>query len=76
MSRRLDCLRTAFSAVKQFLRPKRFTVEIGGRACPVIGAVGMLHCAVDVSGVECKAGDLATVQINPLHAKGIPVVFR
>ena len=76
MSRRLDCLRTAFSAIKQFLRPSRSMVEIGGRACPVIGAVGMLHCAVDVSGVDCKIGDLATVQINPLHVKGIPVVFR
>lgn len=76
LARKRDCLRAALSAVKQLLRRKRATVLIGGRQCPVVGAVGMLHCAADVSGVDCKCGDPVTVQISPLHVKGMPVVFR
>lgn len=76
MTRKRDCFRAALSSLKAMLRPKRVTVEINGKACPIVGAIGMLHCAVDVSGVACKRGDRVTMQINPLHIKGIPVVFR
>ena len=76
LGRKRDCLRAALSALKQLLRRKKATVEIGGKQCPVVGAVGMLHCAADVSQVDCKCGDPVTVQISPLHVKGMPVVFR
>lgn len=76
MSRAADCLRSGLSAVKQLLHRRRVTVEINGKRCPVVGAIGMLHVAVDVSGVPCKLGDPAVMQINPLHVKGIPVRFR
>ena len=76
MSRAADCLRSGLSAVKQLLHRRRVTAEINGKRCPVIGAIGMLHVAVDVSAVPCKLGDPAVMQINPLHVKGIPVRFR
>lgn len=76
MSRAADCLRSGLSAVKQLLHRRRVTVEINGKRCPVVGAIGMLHVAVDVSAVPCKLGDPAVMQINPLHVKGIPVRFR
>lgn len=76
MSRAADCLRSGLSAVKQLLHRRRVTVEINGKRCPVVGAIGMLHVAVDVSVVPCKLGDPAVMQINPLHVKGIPVRFR
>ena len=76
MSRAADCLRSGLSAVKQLLHRRRVTVEINGKRCPAVGAIGMLHVAVDVSGVPCKLGDPAIMQINPLHVKGIPVRFR
>lgn len=76
LARKRDCFRAALSALKQLLRRKQATVEIGGKRCPVVGAVGMLHCAADVSSVDCRCGDPATVQISPLHVKGMPVVFR
>lgn len=76
LARKRDCLRAALSALKQLLRRRNATVEIGGKQCPVVGAVGMLHCAVDISGVECRRGDPVKMQISPLHVKGMPVVFR
>ena len=76
MSRGADCLRSGLSALKQLLRRRRVTVEINGRRCPVVGAIGMLHVAVDVTGISCKPGDMAILQINPLHVKGIPVRFK
>ncbi len=76
MSRAVDCLRSGLSALKQLLHRRCVTVEINGRRCPVVGAIGMLHVAVDVTGVSCKPGDTAILQINPLHVKGIPVRFK
>lgn len=76
LGRKRDCLHAALSALKQLLRRKKATVEIGGKLCPVVGAVGMLHCAADVTGVDCKCGDPVIMQISPLHVKGMPVVFR
>lgn len=76
MTRRRDCFRAALSSLKAMLRPKRVYVEINEKACPIVGAIGMLHCAVDVSGVSCKRGDRVIMQMNPLHLNGIKVVFR
>ena len=76
LGRKRDCMRAALSALKQIVFRQKVTVEIGGKPCRVVGAVGMLHCAVDVSGVDCRLGDPVTVQINPLHVKGMPIVFR
>lgn len=76
MSRAKDCLRAALSAMKGMICRQRTYVEIGGKRCPVIGAIGMLHCAVDVTGVDCAVGDRAVLQINPLHLNGVKVVFK
>lgn len=76
LSRKRDCLRTALSALKGILRRPYAYVLIRGKKCRVIGAIGMLHCAVDVSHIPCEVGDRAEVQINPLHVKGMPVVYR
>ena len=76
MTRARDCLLAALSALKGLLRRQRTYVEISGKRCPVVGAIGMLHCAVDVTGNGCKTGDRVIVQMNPLHQKGVKVVFR
>lgn len=76
LSRKRDCFRTALSALKSILRRPYAYVLIRGKKCRVIGAIGMLHCAVDVSHIPCEVGDLAELQINPLHIKGMPVVYR
>lgn len=76
MTRKRDCFRAALGNLKAMLRPKYVTVEINGKTCPIVGAIGMLHCAVDVSGVSCNCGDRVIMQMNPLHLNGIKVVFR
>ena len=76
MSRGRDCLRAALSALKSLIfRPKAY-VEIKGKRCPVIGAIGMLHCAVDVSRVDCAPGDTVRLQISPLHVKGMEIRWQ
>ncbi len=76
MSKASFCLRACLSDLKKLLRRPYTTVSINGRTCRVIGAIGMLHCAVDVTGLDCKRGDPVIVQVNPLHQKGMPVRFR
>lgn len=76
MSRASDCLRSSLSALKSLLCRKHTFVEIDGKDCPVVGAIGMLHCAVDVTGKNIRRGDPVILQINPLHVKGMEVQFR
>lgn len=76
MSRRGTCLHAALGNLRRALRPQRVCVEIAGKQCPVLGAIGMLHCAVDVTGLGCRVGDTAILPMNPLHRNGIPVVVR
>lgn len=76
LARSVDCLRAAFLALKCLLRLQRTMVEIKGKKCPIIGTIGMLHCAVDVSGVNCACGDTVTLPIKPLNVKGMEVQFR
>ena len=71
-----DCVRGSLSLLKAFLQRKKLTVRIGDHRCPVRGHVGMLHCMVDVTDVDCHAGDPVLIDINPLVQKGMDVVFR
>ena len=60
-----DCLREAVGAVKRMIFKKKLYVNINGRKCPVLGHVGMLHTVVDVTKINVKPGDKATLEINP-----------
>lgn len=58
----------AASSVKRFLRRRpAYTVEIGGRQCPVVGHIGLNHTAVDITGTSAALGDEVWVEMNPLH---------
>lgn len=71
-----DCASLILSGLRAMLRRRYLTVEINGVSCKVVGQLGMLHAAVDVTGVECKAGDRAVVAISPLFAKGMRIQYR
>lgn len=71
-----DSLRRILSALKAILRGRAYYVRVNGTRCKVVGHIGMLHTAVDVTGLDCKVGDVAKFDINPLLLKGTEVIFR
>ena len=71
-----DCLRDALGAVKRMIFKKKIYVSINGKKCPVLGHVGMLHTAVDVTKINCKLGDKAILEINPTQIRGMEIEFR
>lgn len=71
-----DCLRQALGAVKHMIFGKKLYVSIGGKKCPVLGHVGMLHTAVDVTKASVRPGDKAVVEINPLQVRGMEIEYR
>ncbi len=75
-SRAVDCIRGGLRELKNLLKRPGTYIMISGKACPVVGAIGSLHCAVDVTGVECHVGQRVELSISPMHIKGMEVQFR
>ena len=71
-----DCLRRIAASLRVMLFGKAYYVIINGKRCKVLGHIGMLHTAADVSGIQCSLGDMARVEINPLMQKGMDVEWR
>ena len=71
-----DCLRRIAASLRVMLFGKAYYVTINGKHCKVLGHIGMLHTAADVSGIQCSLGDPARVEINPLMQKGMDVEWR
>ena len=71
-----DCLRDALGAVKRMIFKKKIYVTVGGKKCPVLGHVGMLHTVVDVTKVSVQPGDKAILEISPLQVRGMELQFR
>lgn len=71
-----DCLRGVARYVKAFLKKKALYVSVNGRSCRVLGHVGMVNMVIDVTGLACKPGDRAVIDINPLLVKDLEVEYR
>ena len=71
-----DCIRGILRYVKALFQRKALYVQVGGKTCRVLGHVGMVNMVVDVTGMHCKPGDDARVEINPLVMKNMPVMFE
>ena len=71
-----DCLRDALGAVKRMIFGKKIYVNIGGKKCPVLGHVGMLHTVCDVTKAKCDVGDKVTMEINPTQVRGMEIIFQ
>ena len=63
-------------AYKCLFTGKALYVQIGKHKCRVLGRIGMLHTAVDVTDTNIKVGDRATLSINPLVQKGMKILYR
>lgn len=54
---------------------RRFVV-INGQKARVLGRIGALETAVDVTDLKCAEGDVAMFQIDPIFARGMPRVYQ
>ena len=70
-----DCIRGVARYVKAFLKKKALYVTVNGKACRVLGHVGMVNMVIDVTDCDCRVGDMAHVNINPLLIKGVEIVY-
>ena len=55
---------------------KKPSVKIGGQRVKVVGDIGMMHTVVDVTKVDCRVGDVASLDVDPVNVKGLPRVYR
>lgn len=62
-----DILRYILSDFKMW--KKKIYVEINGKKYPVIGRISMHNIVVDVTDSSVKAGDIATLECNPILIK-------
>lgn len=51
-------------------------VTIGDQKAPLVGEIGLLDSAVDVTGIECRVGDVAVIELDPVYAKGVQRAYR
>lgn len=70
-----DCIRGVARYVKAFLKKKALYVTVNGKNCRVLGHVGMVNMVIDVTDCDCRVGDMAHVNINPLLIKGVEIVY-
>ena len=51
-------------------------MKIGGQRVKVVGDIGMMHTVVDVTKLDCRVGDVATMDVDPVNVKGLPRAYR
>lgn len=57
----------ALRELKSLLKKQKLTAVINDKRYDIIGTIGMYHTVVDVTGGNVKAGDIASLEINPLY---------
>ena len=72
----MRALRRIAASLRVMLFGNAYYVTINGKRCKVLGHIGMLHTAADVSGIQCSLGDMVRVEINPLMQQGMAVDWR
>ena len=71
-----DCLRAIAHNARILFTGKALYVQIGDRSCRVLGRIGMVHTAVDVTDTDIQVDDRAILAINPLVQKGMKILYR
>ncbi len=55
---------------------KKPTVKLGGAKLKIVGEVGMMHTILDVTDIQCRVGDLVTMDVDPVNVKGLTRIYR
>ena len=71
--RRREADYTIFDMIKN--RRRRTYVKIGNQKARVVGGVGLMHTIIDVTKIECAAGDKVIMDVDPVLVKGLPVEY-
>ncbi len=59
-------LHSVLSTAKKYLKKQKICVSVNGKKFAVAGGIGLSHTAIDISGSDIKAGDVAKADISPL----------
>lgn len=71
-----DCVRGGLGYVKAWLKKKAIYASVNGKACRVLGHIGMVGTILDVTDMEIAVGDTVRFEINPLMQKSLEIVYR
>ncbi len=71
-----DCIRNMMKYFRILITGKSLYVTIGSQKCKVLGRIGMVHSVVDITDTDIKIGDRAIINMNPLHQRGIKIIYR
>lgn len=66
MCRPVDKLRYLVHAAKDLFRNTQVYGQLNGKRVPLAGRIGLTNVVFDVTGVDCRPGDLVTLDVNPL----------
>ena len=61
-----DILRDGWHDFKELLHRAPLYCTVAGKPARILGRVGMCTVVIDVSDIECSAGELVTFDVNPL----------
>jgi len=56
-------------------RRARPTVKVNGQRVRVVGSIGMMHTIVDVTNLDCRVGDKAVMDVDPVNVKGLTRIY-
>ena len=65
-----------WAALRRWRNGRNVTVRINGQRAKVIGRVGSIETIVDVTDLNCSAGDVAVFDLDPVYAKGFVRNYR
>ena len=65
-----------FAFLKAWRGKRRRFVTIDGQKARVLGPIGALETAVDITDLKCAEGDVAEFPIDSLFARGLPRTYQ
>jgi len=60
-----DKVNSILRKVKHFGENEQLTCTVNGKTAKIIGKVGLTDLIVDITGIDCKPGDVAAFEFNP-----------
>jgi len=71
-----DGISGIMSHVRNIVLGRHLSVRIGGKEARVLGHVGMMHTAIDVTKLDCGVGSKVVMDAKPTMIKGLQLEYR